>query len=285
MVATKVSVPGINEKEKYRPVVITGFRVPFFHRLSFSPLLSHSDSCNVKYLWLFFNETIWMSYIFSLVQFFLGSFLFAPWFFLYLAIFVIRFVCVFSFFHLCNLLLLSNSWFVAVHGRTDRFQHTKSLPSQSNFRSFSLNFCMDHAQNAIFHAKFHVNGVILQKAKCTKLHMNAQNKWMPKKWTEKMEFLPSNTKSEQFSWTWMLLTFRPSASDIFFPVAVLPMNLHFAWLLLLLIFAPNIRLKMRNKRIISAKSTWISCFYETKCAFIRERGSKIHRMSSVGRHI
>lgn len=243
MVATKVSVPGINEKEKYRPVVITGFRVPFFHRLSFSPLLSHSDSCNVKYLWLFFNETIWMSYIFSLVQFFLGSFLFAPWFFLYLAIFVIRFVCVFSFFHLCNLLLLSNSWFVAVHGRTDGFQHTKSLPSQSNFRSFSLNLCMYHAQNAIFHAKFHVNGKSFKKKNAQNYIWTRKINECPKKWTEKMEFLPSNTKSEQFSWawTWMLLTFRPSASDIFF-LLLLPMNLHFAWLLLLLIFAPNIRL-------------------------------------------
>lgn len=192
----------------------------------------------------------------------------------------------FLFFHLCNLLLLSNSWFVAVHGRTDGFQHTKSLPSQNNFRSFSLNLCMHHAQNAMFHAKFHVNGKSFKKQNAQNYIWTRKINECPKKWTEKMEFLPSNTKSEQFSWawTWMLLTFRPSASDIFF-LLLLPMNLHFAWLLLLRIFAPNIRLKMRNKRIKSAKSTWISCFYETKWVFKRERGSKIHFMSSVGRHI
>lgn len=108
-------------------------------------------------------------------------------------------------------LICSHGW----SSHTDSNRTESIQPSQSNFRWFSLNFLW-HG-NAIFRAR--PSGESFEKAKCTKLNYiwTCKSKWMPKKkWTAtKMQFLPSNTKSGQFSWTWisLLLTFRPSALD------------------------------------------------------------------------
>lgn len=153
-----------------------------------------------------------MSYIFSLVQFF-----FFLLFSLCCARFFIsrflprRFVCIFFG---EQPLLLSNSWFVAMDGRRTDSNHTEPIVSHHRviFDHFLLIFFLAWKRNI---PCFRPSDESFEKEKCTTPNYmrTCKTKRMPKNERTKLEFLPSNTKSGQFSWTWMLLTFRPSASN------------------------------------------------------------------------